>query len=235
MLKYLTPDDVRAHLERDPRLIVPVGTTEQHGPHLPLGCDTIIVERLANDLSAEFQILRAPTIEYGVNAATRHPYPGSAGLRRKTLHRVLNDLVGAWEAGGVRHVIILTAHGQDPHQEALSTLRTRRATVRTVDIFAVPYPRPDGSRDLPVHGGELDTSLLLFLDGELVVQARARDFVPSRRTIQRYHRGARGAIPGDSPGSLGRPSLASAQEGERLYHFIYERVATRVFGRVAAG
>ena len=77
-----------------------MGTTEQHGPHLPLGCDTIIVERLADDLSASFQILRAPTVEYGVNAVTRVAYPGSASLSRKTLHRLMNELVGTWEEGG---------------------------------------------------------------------------------------------------------------------------------------
>src|SRR5258707_1340528 len=86
-LKVLTPEAVRAALARDSRLLVPVGTCEQHGPHLPLGCDTIIVERLADDLSAGFGILRAPTISYGVNTATKRPYPGNATVRRKTLHR----------------------------------------------------------------------------------------------------------------------------------------------------
>src|SRR5439155_745754 len=59
-LKALVPDDVRFILERDARLLVPVGTCEQHGPHLPLGCDTIIVECLADDLSGALEILRAP-------------------------------------------------------------------------------------------------------------------------------------------------------------------------------
>lgn len=228
-LKYLTPDEVRTHLERDPRLIVPVGTTEQHGAHVPLGCDTIIVERLADDLSAAFQVLRAPTIEYGVNAPTLIHYPGSAAVRRKTLHRFLNDLVGSWEAGGVRQFIILTAHGQDPHQEALSTLRTRQATVRTVDILAVPLSPDSGHPRMPIHGGELDTSLLLYVDAELVDLERARDYEPTRSAIRRYHRGIRGAIPKESSGSLGRPSLASAEKGERLYQFIYDRIAARVF------
>ena len=51
-LKQMTPGSVRERLLARPTLIVPVGTTEQHGPHLPLGCDTIIVEHLADDLSA---------------------------------------------------------------------------------------------------------------------------------------------------------------------------------------
>ncbi len=231
-LKYLTSREVEGVLAERAKLIVPVGTTEQHGPHLPLGCDTIIVERLADDLSTEFQILRAPTIEYGVNAATKTPYAGAASLSRKTLHRLINDLVGSWEAGGVEEFIILTAHGQDPHQEALSTLSSRYATIRTVDIFAVPQGDLEGDSEIPVHGGELDTSLLLYVDATLVELDKAHDYVPLRRFIRRYHRGSPHAIPSDSPGSLGQPSLATIEKGEQLYHVIYERIATRIFGRV---
>ncbi len=232
LVKHLTPVAVQEHLARDARLILPVGTTEQHGPHLPLGCDTIIVERLADDLSAEFNVLRAPTIEYGVNAATPSPFPGSASVRRKTLHRFLNDLVGSWEEGGVKQFIILTAHGQDPHQEALSTLRTHRASVRSVDIFAVPLTGDEAASGIPVHGGAVDTSLLLYVYGEVVDISQARDFVPSRWAVRRYHRGSSGAIPKESPGSLGRPSQASIEKGELLYHFIYNRIATRVLAGV---
>ena len=62
-LKEMIPSEVVAARATDPRLIIPVGTCEQHGPHLPLGCDTIIVDRLADDLSAEFGVLRAPTVD----------------------------------------------------------------------------------------------------------------------------------------------------------------------------
>lgn len=206
-----------------------VGTTEQHGPHLPLGCDTIIVERLADDLSIEFQVLRAPTIEYGVNAPTVTPFPGSASVQPKTLHRLLNDLVGDWEEGGITEFIILTAHGSDPHQEALSTLRTKRARVRTVDIFSVPRIVAETDPDAPVHGGEIDTSLLLHIDRELVQLELAQDFDTSKSVARRYHRGARGGIPRHSLGSLGRPSLSSMEKGEELYQVIFQRIASRIF------
>ena len=234
-LKRLTPGAVSQHLERDPRLIVPVGTTEQHGPHLPLGCDTLIVERLANDLSRKMQVLRAPTIEYGVNAPTKVVFPGSAFVRRKTLHRFLNDLVASWEEGGIEQFIIITAHGQDPHQEALSTLRTRRAIVRTVDIFAAPIEGTVSEAHEPIHGGEVDTSLMLYVDSELVDLKAASDYRPQRRTISRYHRGVRGAIPASSPGSLGSPTLANAEKGESIYQVIFDRIADRVFGASPAG
>jgi creatinine amidohydrolase len=157
---------VRAHLARDSRVIIPVGTLEGHGPHLPMGTDTILVEHLADALSAEFGVLRAPTVEYGVNPKTRTPTPGNTTLRRKTLHRFMNDLVGAWEESGVTGFIIITAHRHEPHQEALSTLRTRHAGIRTVDIFTARLEPPDPGA--PIHPGAMDTSLLLYIDRELV-------------------------------------------------------------------
>jgi creatinine amidohydrolase len=228
-LKALVPDEVRFILERDARLLVPVGTCEQHGPHLPLGCDTIIVERLADDLSAAFEMLRAPTIEYGVNSATGRTFPGNAAVRRKTLHRWMNDLLGSWEQAGVDAFIILTAHGHDPHQEALSTLRTRRARIFTVDIFALDFTDLLDDPDGPMHGSELDTSLLLYLAPELVRMERAQDFVLSAQQRTRFAR-SRDRLPAHSPGSVGRPTIATPAKGERFYKMIYQRIATRVLG-----
>jgi len=225
---------VRTTLARDSRLLVPVGTCEQHGPHLPLGCDTLIVERLADELSTEFGILRAPTVSYGVNTATKRPFPGNASVRRKTLHRWMNDLLNSWELGGVDTFIILTAHGHDPHQEALSTLRTRRARIFTVDIFALDFTGYLDDPSGPMHGGELDTSLMLHLAPQLVRMDLAQDFMLTEKQQARFRRRAAGWVPAISPGSLGRPTLASAEKGARLYKMIHDRIATRVLGAVTA-
>src|SRR5687768_8224167 len=166
-LKELIPVEVATILHEDPRLIVPVGTCEQHGPHLPLGCATIITERLADDLSAEFGVLRAPTIEYGVNVESEKGFAGNATLRKKTLHRFLNDLLAAWENTGVREFILLTTHGHDPHQEAMATVSTVSGRVRVVDAFGMDLSDLlEGDREA-MHGGELETSLMLHLAPEL--------------------------------------------------------------------
>src|SRR5207247_9031550 len=147
-----------------------------------------IVERLADDLSAASEILRAPTIEYGVNTATRRSFPGNAAVRRKTRHRWMNDLLGDWEQAGVDTFIILTAHGHDPHQEALSTLRTRRARISTVDAFALDFTGHLEDPDGPMHGSELDTSLLLSVAPAPGRMRRAREFTraANRRTGGRH-------------------------------------------------
>ena len=227
-LKEMRPVDVTAVITRDPRLIVPIGTCEQHGPHLPLGCDTLIVEHLAAQLSADFGVLLAPTVEYGVNVTTDARFAGNASLRRKTLHRMLNDLLDSWEATGIREFILLTAHEHDPHLEALSTVITSGARVRVVDIFAVDFADLLEGQQEPMHGDEVDTSLLLHLAPSLVTMTEARDYMMSRDELRRYRRGWL-RVTQQSPGSIGRPTLASAEKGAALYDRIYERVRARVF------
>jgi len=224
----MRPAEIAAVLALDQRLIVPVGTCEQHGPHMPLGCDTIIVERLADDLSAEFGVLRAPTVEYGVNAITEREYAGNASVSRKTLHRMLNDLVATWEASGAREFILLTAHEHDPHLEAMSTLITSVARVRVVNIFGIDFRDLLRGQGEPMHGDEVDTSLILYIAPHLVAPDLAQDYMMSPEEMRRYRRGWL-KVPKGSPGSIGLPTLASTEKGEALYRRIHESVRARIF------
>ena len=227
-IKDMRPGEIAETLARDGRLIVPVGTCEQHGRHMPLGCDSLIVEHLADDLSAEFGILRAPTIEFGVNVATERGFPGNGSVRKKTLHRMLNDLLDTWESTGVKEFILLTAHEHDPHQEALATVITTTARVRVVDIFAVDLRHLLEGQSEPMHGDEVDTSLMLYLAPHLVRMDLAEDYMMSRDELRRYRRGWL-KIPQDSSGSIGRPTLATAPKGAAIYAHIREKVRARVF------
>jgi creatinine amidohydrolase len=227
-LKYMMPGAVAEVLARDPRLIIPVGTCEQHGPHLPLGCATIIAERLCDDLSAAYGVLRAPTVEYGVNVDTAREAPGNSCVRRKTLHRFLNDLLASWEGCGVKEFILVTAHDHDPHQDALSTVITRGARVRVVDLYAIPLGDLLEGQSEHMHGDEADTSIMLYLAPELVRMDWAQDSMVSRETLRRYRRGHL-RVPRESAGSIGRPTLATAAKGRAMYERIRQRVSERIF------
>jgi creatinine amidohydrolase len=229
-IKDMTPGAIRERLLERPTLIVPVGTTEQHGPHLPLGCATIVVERLADELSARFGTLRAPTIEYGVHAQAE-AFPGGAALRRRTLHRVMNELIESWEEGaGVREFIVLTAQASEAHLEALSTIRTDRATVQVIDIFSLDFGTLLEQPGAPIQGGEMDTSHLQYLAPELVRMDLAQDFALTPGMLARYRPGQSRRLPAGSPGSVGYPSLASAQKGELLYRFLIDRISSCLAG-----
>jgi len=228
-IKEMRPDDIRSTIGADPRLIIPVGACEQHGKHLPLGTDTLIVEHLADDLSAEFGICVAPTLEYGVNVATERGFPGNASLRKKTLHRMLNDLLDTWESTGVMEFILLTAHEHDPHQEALATVITTKARVRVVDVFAIDFRELLEGQSEPMHGDEVDTSLMLYLAPNLVRMDLAEDYMMSRDELRRYRRGWLKVPESSSSGSIGRPTLATPEKGAAIYACIREKVRAKVF------
>ncbi|MDB4906400.1 MAG: hypothetical protein JWO05_1184 [Gemmatimonadetes bacterium] len=224
----MRPAEIIATMADDPRLIIPVGTVEQHGPHMPLGTDTIIVEYLADDLSAEYGVLRAPALEFGVNVELEKGYAGASGLRKKTLHRTMNDLLDSWEATGIREFILLTSHDHDPHQEALATLITSAARVRAVNIFGIDFSDLLEGQTEPMHGDEVDTSLMLYLRPDLVEMALAKDYMMSREELRRYRRGWL-RVPASSEGSIGRPTLATAEKGKKIYERIRNRVSERIF------
>jgi creatinine amidohydrolase/Fe(II)-dependent formamide hydrolase-like protein len=224
-LKELAPDRVAAAVAADPRLIVPIGTCDSLEAHLPVGSHTIYVDRLADDLSAQFSVLRAPTIEYGVSAQASHGAAPAGSVRKKTLHLLLSDLLASWEHAGIREFILLTASADDAHQEALATVTTLEARVRVVDASpAHAFSLLAGPAGPPAKG-EAETSLMLYLaphlvDLRLVQEDTARDQI--RRPIPGHHDAHDG-------GAGLAVSGATAERGAALYEHIRRRIGERIF------
>ncbi len=224
-LQQLSWPEVGRILAREPRLIFPVGALEQHGPHLPLGANVVIASRVAEDVSERLGVLRAPPFYYGV-AVGGGPFAGVAGLRRKTFHRAVNELLARWEDHGVTECIIVTAHRYEPHLEALLMALTATAVTTVFDLFRIDVAdlvEGDPERE---HGGELETSLLLHLAPESVRLAVAGDFVPEARTLRRYTQGRIPTPPPESGGVVGRPSRASREKGRAIFERYVDALAT---------
>lgn len=203
-------------LARDPRLLLPVGALIQHGPHLPLGTNTFIARAVAREVSRRTGILVAPCFHYGVSLAGGERFAGSAGLRRKTLHRALNELLAGWEDHGVREFFFVTAHRHEPHLDALLMALTTSATTMVVNLHAIPVDDVLEGSPLLEHGGEMDTSLMLHLAPDRVRMDQASDVEPEEATEKRYGRGKVATPPAGSRGTLGYPSRASARKGHTL-------------------
>lgn len=208
---------VRDALIRDPRMIFPIGALVQHGGHLPLGTNTFIAQAVARAVSDQNGILRVPAFPYGVRGPEAEDFSGSAGLQRKTLHRVLNELLAEWEDHGVQEFILLTAHRYEPHLDALLMALTSSARTTVINLYSLEVGDLLEGSPLAEHGGELETSLMLFLAPERVRMEQARDVIPDPRTYRKY---ARGRVPTPPPGSggiLGTPSRATAAKGEAVF------------------
>jgi creatinine amidohydrolase len=221
--------DVAEHIARDPRLIVPVGALEQHGPHLPLGSNVLIARSLAVDLANEFSVLRAPTIYYGVNVKGAQNYAGTATLRQKTLHRSINELLATWEVHGLTEFIVITAHRHEPHLDALATLITRRARLRVVSVWDVDITDLLETQPGPLHADEAETSLMLFLHPENVKTDRAKDFELTDAQFKRYLKGQLVVPPAGGGGVVGHPSAATAAKGESIYKRMLHVIGDAVF------
>ena len=216
-LDALTWREVNRILAKDSRLIFPVGALEQHGPHLPLGTNTFIADRVAADLSEELRILRAPTMAYGVGLPARRSFAGTATLRRKTFHRAINELLAGWEDDGFSEFIIVTAHRYEPHLDALLMALTTEALTTVIDLYAIDVSDVLDASPEAEHGGELETSLMLFLAPERVRSAQIADYIPDPGTMRRYVRGRVPTPPPGSDGTVGRPSRGSAETGRLIY------------------
>lgn len=222
--------DVDRLLADDPRLILPVGALEQHGPHLPVGSNIAIARSVARAVSQRTAILRAPTLSYGTTVGGG-PFAGRTGLRRKTLHRVVNELVQMWEDDGIEHFAIITAHRFEPHLEALLMTTTTSSSISVYDLYQIRVSDIIESDPELEHAGELETSLMLYLSPELVHPDRAMDFLPEGRALRRYTRRRVPKPPVDSRGVLGRPTLASARKGEAVFRRYVDKISGALMTR----
>jgi creatinine amidohydrolase len=233
-LEHLPWPEVGRILARDPRLILPVGALSQHGPHLPLATNTFIVEAVAREVSRRRRVLLAPAFRFGVTGPGAERYAGSAGLRRKTLHRALNELLADWEDHGIREFLILTAHRHESHLDALLMAMTSSARTTVVNLLAIDVVDLLDGSPTAEHGGELETSLMLHLAPSRVRMSQVVDAATSPPALRRYPRGTVPTPPPGSRGVMGFPSRASAEKGEALFHR-YVRTLEELLGSTGPG
>ena len=215
---------------RDPRLILPAGSCVQHGPHLPLGSDAIIVTAIAEGIAKRHSVLLGPTLPFGTVSSRDEAYAGTAGLGAKTLHRVLNELIAGWEGHGVREFILLTSHGYGAHYGALVSAISAGARIRAIDINVVDLAPVLGSRPPVERAGEVETSLLLHLAPSLVSLDLACDEVVETAVLKRLLDGSEPVpLPG-SAGVIGKPTLAASEKGQRIYEYLVAYIGDRLFG-----
>jgi creatinine amidohydrolase len=185
----LTRDDLRA-LAPDTVVLLPVGATEQHGPHLPVGTDRFAVEHIAREaargIADRLPIVVAPTLPFG--SSHHHlAFGGTLSLGTETYYRVISDLVDSLLTDGFRRVFVLNGHGGN--HELIQLAVRDLALARAADLAAASYwtvawddlVRLETHRygRFPGHAGTFETSLVLALRPELVREPRPhRDDVP---------------------------------------------------------
>jgi creatinine amidohydrolase len=225
-------------------VIVAVGSTEQHGPHLPTMTDARIGEALAELVARKLGgALVARTIDVGVSE--HHlAFPGTLSLRPETLKLVLRDYVDSLVRSGFRRLVFVPTHGGNfpAVQETVEAARVAHPGIDVTgytDLLGFAGHLNDLSAQHGVtaeasgaHGGESETSIMMLLEPELVVRERfAPGYLGPLGAAEAKRIVERGMPDLTSNGVLGDPRSALAEKGavylERLADFLVDELERR--------
>ena len=219
--------------------VLPVGATEQHGPHLPLGTDFLIVEHVtraaAQEARASIDVLVAPTFQTG--SSHHHlPFGGTISLSTERYYGALRDMTESLIQSGFRRIFIVNGHGGN--HELIELVVRDLALSHACNLAAASYwslareplmeQAPDLCERLPGHAGVFETSLIMALRPELVAnplprrtaEELARTSVPTASFRAERHGFWRSI-----DGYTDSPAQASAERGRRLLEIIVPAVA----------
>ena len=193
-------------LERPQLLAVPVGATEQHGPHLPCTVDTDIAVALCDRLAREREVVVAPPVAYG-SSGEHAAFPGTLSIGQQAVRLLLTEL--GRSADAFAGVVLVSCHGGNA-APVRAAVRALRAEGRRVLAWSPSGP-PDDS-----HAGRVETAVMLALRPEAVRLDRAEvgSTAPLPELIDDLRAGGVAAV---SPnGVLGDPREATAEQGRRI-------------------
>ncbi len=215
--------------------LVPVGSTEAHGPHLPLGVDVLIAEEVCRRVAVRLhargeQALLFPAVPYGLTEFAAS-FAGTVSVAAEGFERFLADVLAGIGGHGFRRVGVLNHH-LEPAHFALVHRAAQAAASRSGARVVVPdhRRRPHGPRlgDEFMHGGShagrYETSLMLAISPGLVDEA-ARRALPELAVDlpAKIKAGAKDFLAcGGEQAYFGAPASATAEEGERLLEILAE-------------
>ncbi len=221
--------------------VLPVAATEQHGPHLPLSVDTVLADGIVAaslpHFPADLSVLFLPTQAVGLSPEHAR-FPGTLTLKAETVLRLWTDIGESVAAAGVRKLLLFNSHGGQVSVLDLVArdLRARlNLLVYSCSWFKLPLHDAQG-QDLNalfsaeehrfgIHGGEIETSMMLALAPARVQMAQAKNFVSTAQARARQFPilgNGRSAKLGwqtqdyHSAGAVGNAAAATAAKGEAL-------------------
>lgn len=239
---------MRAYLDRGGDLvIIPMGATENHGPHAPLGTDSIIIEELCRRMAAGLDALIAPVLPVGYSP--QHlPFPGSISISHEIAAAVLYEEANCLHSQGFRRFVFISGHGGNRTclDLAGTRLKRERPDVQVVhanmlaaqtsrhirDKVEAAYGQPL-SAIWEAHGGEQETAAVLAVAPDLIDISRAapEPDVTGYLTKGRdpevfvYNYDLKAEAPA---GNWGDPRGATARQGELFYEVLAEHLARKI-------
>lgn len=233
--------------DRNTPVILPVAAVEQHGEHLPLGTDCMIVEAILDRLEKvmEDKVLVMPT--QSVGCSEHHmQFPGSLTLKHDTFRDAVMEVASSAIRHGFKRIMILNAHGGN---QAIDAVISEMMGQTHPDVeclvgnwWTISLPRLEPIKEGPMgsvgHACEFETSIIQAIAPELVDMSQARDAGIQHRVESMWFdlmKGPRAACYRpfhvlSENGVFGKPSLASAEKGEKILEAVVESICELLEG-----
>lgn len=222
IIEDMTMPEFVAGLEKTRTVYIPIGSTEEHGPHLPLSTDTLQAVSVGRRLAERRCIFVAPAIPYGVCRSTCC-HPGTLSITTQTLKALVRDVVVSLYRHGLRNFILLTGHAGGTHnaalidagEELLDRFNDLKIAVLTEYQLASDEGRGLIETEGDSHAGEIETSRMLHSHPHLVKGDAEREFprFPKGILVRDKRKFWQGGVWGD-------PGKASAEKGLRIEELV---------------
>ncbi len=229
LVEEMTSTEFARRVRKKPLVIVPIGSVEEHGSHLPLCTDAFQAEEIAIRVAEKFDALVCPTMKYGECVSTRN-FPGTISISSKTVRHFAHDVVSELARNGIDKIMILTGHAGSGHMAALKEgamevlARDSSLKIMLLSDYDLAYqllgkevPAGDG------HGGHIETSRIMNIRPELVGSTRPKgtDAKPRFMLVPDPEKHNPEGIVGDS-------TWASAATGKKLDDYIFKELCKLV-------
>ena len=227
MMQNMTWKEFEA--KKDNVIILPIGSTEQHGPHLPLSVDTVIAEKIAVKFAEKIDGIVAPAICYGYKSKPLSGggplFPGTIDLNGVTLMNIVEDVLEEFIKDGLTKIFILNAHFENEAfiLESVDIVSRRHPNVtivetnwwdvlsqETIDKVFDVIPFPGWAFE---HAAITETSLMMYLAPELVREENMSDEMGAKPSAYAKYPIVHGMVP-DS--GILAPSVSSTYEKGKL-------------------
>jgi len=240
LLGEATWQELQSAVERGAGVILPVGSTEQHGPHLPVATDAIFVTELALAVAEPLDLFVAPTLSYGCRSRPMtgggEGFVGTTSLRATTLMNLVDDVITALARHGFRRLVLLNWHSEnigfvyeaawralEPHGDFKGKLVVLETPFENLSEETMRAVFPEGFPGWDTeHASIMETSLMLHLHPELVRFDKAVDDQADRSPWYDVIPTPSEFVP--ESGVLWRATQGSADKGGRAWPEIVEQV-----------
>ncbi len=226
LLEKITMDEFKKYLKKTKTIVFPFGTIEEHGSHLPLNTDSMIIQESLYLAAKKRKFFLAPITHYGVCTSTKD-HPGTISISAETLRRLTSDLITESYKKGLRNFLLISGHGGSLHMSALKESaevlveQLRDIKMAVFSPYDLLYKGLAGIVETPndSHAGELETSMILHLSPELVKGRAAAEYpqIPKPFIVRDKIKYWRGGVWGD-------PQKATVKKGEKAINIIAERI-----------